>query len=103
MVLAMGTVSMAAGMWNIVLFSTGVIGTLFQHVRAMLVPAVDHGVYGLSMAGQDKFFVTIKKAIPEFVDYRGEQNHLTPPHCMSKELTSVLTAKLALFLVLEVR
>ena len=35
MVLAMGTVPVATGMWNIDLFSAVVIGTLCQHVRAM--------------------------------------------------------------------
>jgi len=39
MVLAMGTVSVPAGMGDIDLFSAVVIGTLCQHVQAMLLPA----------------------------------------------------------------
>jgi len=103
MVLAMGTVSVPTGMRNIDLFSAVVIGTLCQHVRAMLLSALDHGPQGFFMAWQDIILVSVKKAILEFVDDRGEQNHLTPPHVMSKVLASVLTAWRALFLVLEVR
>ena len=103
MVLAMGTVPVATGMWNIDLFSAVVIGTLCQHVRAMLLSALHHGLQGLFMAWQDIILVSVKKAILEFVDDRGEQNHLTPPHVMSKVLASVLTAWRALFLVLDVR
>ena len=103
MVLAMGTVPVATGMWNIDLFSAVVIGTLCQHVRAMLMPAMRHSLQGLFMAWQGIIFVSVKKAILEFVDDRGEQNHLTPPHLMSKVLASVLAAWRALFLVLEVR
>jgi hypothetical protein len=103
MVLAMGTVPVATGMWNIDLFSAVVIGTLCQHVRTVPLSALHHGLQGLFMAWQDIFLVSIKKAILEFVDDRGEQNHLTPPHVMSKVLASVLTAWRALFLVLDVR
>ncbi len=72
MVLAMRTIPVAAGMWNIGLFSTAVIGTLYQHVRAMLMPASKHSLQCLSMARQDKITVSIKKATPEFVDDLGE-------------------------------
>jgi len=103
MVLAMGTVSVAAGMGDIGLFPALLIGTLDQHVRTMLLSAPGHGLQGLSMTRQDKFWVLIKKAILELVDDCGEQNHLTPPHCISKVLTSVLTVMRTLWPVLVVR
>ena len=72
MVLAMGTIPVATGMWNIDLFSAVVIGALCQHVRAMLLPALHHSLQGLFMAWQDIILVSVKKAILEFVDDRGE-------------------------------
>ena len=84
MVLAMGTAPVATGMWNIELFSAVVIGTLCQHVRAMLLSALHHGLQGLFMAWQDIILVSVKKAILEFVDDRGEQNHFTPPQLRAK-------------------
>jgi hypothetical protein len=65
--------------------------------------ALHHGLEGLFMAWQDIIIVSVKKAILEFVDDRGEQYHLTPPQLISKPFTSVLTAWRALFLVLDVR
>jgi len=72
MVLAMRTIPVAAGMWNIVLFSAAVIGTLYQHVRTMLMSASKHSLQCLSMARQDKITVPIKKVTPELVDDLGE-------------------------------
>lgn len=51
-VLAMGAVSVAAGMGNIDLLAAPVIRTTGQHVRSMLVPASSHGFQGLDMARQ---------------------------------------------------
>ena len=68
MVLAMGTVPVTAGMWNIDLFSAVVIGALCQHVRAMFLSALRHGLQGLYMARQDIIPVSVKKEILEFVD-----------------------------------
>lgn len=103
MVLAMGTVPVAAGMRDIGLLAALVIGTLDQHMRTMLLSALGHGLQGLFMTRQDKFLVLSKKAIPELVDDRGEQNHFTPPHRMSMVLISVLRARRALLPVLAVR
>jgi len=68
MVLAMGTVSVTAGMRNIGELSAVVIGALCQHVRAMLLPALLHGIQGPYMTWQDIVFVSVKKSILEFVD-----------------------------------
>ena len=68
MVLAMGTVPVTAGMRDIGELSAVEIGTLCQHVRAMLLPALLHGMEGLYMAWQDILFVSVKKSILEFVD-----------------------------------
>ena len=103
MVLAMGTVSVATGMRNIDLFPAVVIRALRQHVRAIFLSALCHGLQSLCMAWQDGILVSVQKTILEFVNDRGEQNHLTPPHVISKVLASVLTAWRALFPVLEVR
>ncbi len=51
-VLAMGAVSVTAGMGDIDLFAAPVIRTTGQHVRSMLVPASSHGLQGLDMARQ---------------------------------------------------
>jgi hypothetical protein len=59
MVLAMGTTPVSTGMWNIDLFSAVVIGTLCQHVRAMLVSALRHGLQGLFMAWQGIILVSV--------------------------------------------
>ena len=68
MVLAMGTVPMSAGVWDIGLFSAVVIGTLCQHMRAMLLSALCHVLQCLFMARQDMLLVSVKEAILEFVD-----------------------------------
>ncbi len=73
-VLAVGAVSVAAGMGNIDLFATPVIRTTGQHVRSMLVSASSHGLQGLDMAGQQIFSVGAKEAVLEFVNNRGEQH-----------------------------
>jgi len=44
MVLAMGTVPMATGMWNVDLLFAIVIGTLCQHMWAMLLSALHHSL-----------------------------------------------------------
>ena len=103
MVLAMGTVPVATGMWNIDLFSAVVIRTLHQHVRAVFLSALCHGLQSLCVAWQDGILVSVQKVVLEFIDDRGEQNHLTPPHVISKVLASALTAWLALFPILEMR
>jgi hypothetical protein len=43
MILAMGAISMTAGMWNSGMLSTVVIGTLGQHIRAVLFSTAFHG------------------------------------------------------------
>jgi hypothetical protein len=53
MILAMGTVPVAAGMGNIFFFTAVMIGALRQHVRAMLLSALNHVPKGLVVAGQD--------------------------------------------------
>ncbi len=103
MVLAMGTVPVAAGMWDIDLFSAVMIGTLCEDVGAMFFSALLHGLEGLFMAWQDSIAVEVKKAILELVDNRGEQNHFTPPQLISKLFARVLMAWEALFAVVEVR
>jgi hypothetical protein len=55
-------------MWDIGELSAVVISALCQHVRAMLLPALLHGMEGLYMAWQDILFVSVKKSILEFVD-----------------------------------
>jgi len=59
MVLAMGTVSVPAGMGDIDLFSAVVIGTLCQHVRAMLLSALHHSLQGFFMAWQGIILVSV--------------------------------------------
>jgi hypothetical protein len=92
MVLAMGAVSMTTGVGNISYFVAVVIGALRQHVRAMLLPALLHGPEGLLVTGQDRIIVLHQKTMLEFVDYRGDQNHLTPPQLMLKVSARELTA-----------
>lgn len=63
-VLAMGAVSVAAGMGNIYLFAALVIRTLGQHVWSMLLPASGHGLQGLAMARQQRFVVEAEESSP---------------------------------------
>jgi hypothetical protein len=102
-VLAMRAVSVAAGVGNIHPFTAPVIRTLGQHVWSMLMSASGHGRQGFAMARQQSFIVDAEKAVFELVDNHGEQHYLRPPHSMSRELTKVLTANLALLAVVEVR
>jgi len=102
-VLAMGAVSVAAGMGDIDPFAAPVVRTAGQHVRSMLVSAAGHGPQSLDMAWQEIFIVGAEEAVPELVDDRGEQHYLRPPHLMSRELTRALTANLALLAVPVVR
>jgi len=103
MILAMGTVPVSAGMGNIRLVSAVVIGASGQHMRAMLLSALFHGLQGFSMPRQDDIFILGKKPVFKFIDNRGEKDHFTPPQLISKLFTSVLMAWQALFPVLKVR
>ena len=53
MVLAMGTVPVSTGVWDIFYFAAVMVGALRQHVRAMLLPALLHCPEGLLMTEQD--------------------------------------------------
>jgi hypothetical protein len=52
-ILAMGAVSVTTGMGNISPFTAGLIGTLRQHLRAVLLPAPLHGPERLAVTGQN--------------------------------------------------
>jgi len=80
-----------------------VISTSDQHLRAMFLPALFHGIESSDMIRQDMFLVSVQETILEFADDGGEQNHLTPPHLMSMPFTRLLMAWNVFFLVLEVR
>ena len=59
MVPALGTVPVATGMWNIDLLSAVVIGTLYQHVRAVPLSELHHGLQGLFMDWQNIMLVSV--------------------------------------------
>ena len=84
MVLAMGTVSVATGMRNIDLFPAVVIRALRQHVRAIFLSALCHGLQSLCMAWQDGILVSVQKTILEFVNDRGEAESFDPSPCYIK-------------------
>jgi hypothetical protein len=68
MILAMRTASVTAGVRDISLLSTIVVGATDQHLRAVFLPALLHRLQSFFMAWQDRFTVFFKKTIFEFID-----------------------------------
>jgi len=63
MILAMGTISMAAGMGYIAMSSTIVIGALGQHMRTMFFSTLFHGPQRFFMTGQDNGLIFVEKPL----------------------------------------
>jgi len=63
MVLAMGTVPVAAGMRNVGIGSAVMSSTFCQHMGAMLLSALLHGLKSFFMATQDGVFIFIEKPL----------------------------------------
>jgi len=63
MILAMGTISMTAGMGYIAMSLTIVISTHGQHMRARFFSALFHGPQRFFMTGQDSGLIFIEKPL----------------------------------------
>jgi len=68
MVLTVRTASVTAGVRDICLFSTIVVGAASQHFRAVFLPTLLHRLQSFFMAWQDRFTVLFEKMIFEFID-----------------------------------
>jgi len=63
MILAMGTISMTAGMGYIAMSSTIVISAPGQHVRTRFFSALFHGQQRFFMTGQDGGLIFVEKLL----------------------------------------
>jgi hypothetical protein len=63
MILAMGTISMTAGMGYIAMSSTIVIGASGQHMRTRFFSALFHGRQRFFMTGQNDGLIFVEKSL----------------------------------------